>query len=100
MPHYDKFDICQAYYQIEVDYNQGGWLQDRPSNLRRMESTDVQLHRIGFSIGMGWNGYESLTENGKDIYHLLRNRYGFDEWDNWKQIDGVWVDPEAELAAA
>lgn len=89
MPFIDKFDICQAYYQIEADYHQDGWLKDRPSNQLRLESTDVQLHRIGFSVGMGWNGYESLSENGKDIYHLLRKRYGFDKWDCWEQINGV-----------
>jgi hypothetical protein len=93
MPDFDKFDVCEAYYQLECDYNKGGWLHERPSNQRRMESTDVQLHRMGFRVGAGWRGYESLSENGKEIYHLLRRRYGFDQWDSWKQNDkGEWVD--------
>ena len=93
MPYFDRFDICEAHYQLEVDYNHGGWLHERPSNQRRMEATQVQLHRMGFSVGAGWNGYESLSENGKEIYHMLRQRYGFDRWDCWKQgSDGEWID--------
>ena len=78
MPYFDKFDICEAYYQIEVDYNMSGWLHERPSNKRRMESTGVQLHRMKFNVGAGWNGYESLSENGKEIYKMLQQRYGFE----------------------
>lgn len=73
----DKFDICEAYYQIEVDYNVGGWLHERPSNQRRKEATHVQLHRMGFKISPCWQGYESLSEAGKEIYHALERRYGF-----------------------
>jgi hypothetical protein len=64
---FNSFDICEAYYLIEVDYNNGGWLQERPSNLRRMEATHVQLARLRFRPTMGLS-YESLTENGKEIY--------------------------------
>jgi len=85
MPYFDRFDVCEAHYQLEVDYNLGGWLNERPSNRKRMEATYVQLHRMGFRIGAGWQGYESLTENGREIYHILRQRYGFDLWDCWKQ---------------
>ena len=46
----DRFNICQAYAQLESDYNVGGWLRERPTNLRRMESIEVQLHRMGFSL--------------------------------------------------
>lgn len=47
---------------------------------------------MGFSVG-AWLGYESLSENGRDIYHMLRQRYGFDKWDCWKQdADGEWID--------
>ena len=41
-------DVAQAHRQLETDYNVGGWLRERPSNLRRMESTSVQLHRMHF----------------------------------------------------
>ena len=70
-----------------------GWLHERPSNQKRMEASHVQLHRMEFSVGAGWLGYESLSENGRDIYHMLRQRYGFDKWDCWKQdADGEWID--------
>lgn len=48
------FDICQAHEQLEADYNSGGWLQERPSNARRRESTSCQLSRMNYSGGMRW----------------------------------------------
>lgn len=97
MPYFDKFDICEAYYQIEVDYNDGGWLHERESNQKRMEATHIQLDRMKFRVGMGWKGYDSLSENGKEIYHLLRERYRFDKWDSWKlDENGEWFDSELE----
>ena len=76
LPDFDRFDVCEAHYQLEVDWNLNGWLRERPSNRRRMEATHVQLHRMGFQVGAGWNGYDSLTENGKEIYDALERRYG------------------------
>lgn len=64
---YNSFDICEAYYLVEVDYNNGGWLQERPSNCRRMEATHIQLARLQFRPSPNLS-YESLTENGKEIY--------------------------------
>ena len=77
MPEFDRFDVCEAHYQIEVDWNLNGWLRERASNRRRMEATHVQLHRMSFQVGAGWNGYESLTDNGQEIYDELERRYGF-----------------------
>ena len=95
MPDFDRCDVCEAYYQLEIDYNSGGWLHERPSNQKRREATHVQLHRMGFKVGAGWQGYETLSENGMEIYHLLRHRYGFDKWDSWKQnSEGGWVDTD------
>lgn len=48
------FDICQAHKQLESDYNVGGWLPERPSNLRRMEATACQLHRMAYSDPRRW----------------------------------------------
>lgn len=48
------FDICQAHAQLESDYNSGGWLRERPSNLRRNESTSCQLSRVGYSDPHRW----------------------------------------------
>lgn len=50
----DRFNICQGYAQLEADYNNGGWLQERPSNQRRKESIGCQLLRMGFSSPYGW----------------------------------------------
>lgn len=50
----DRFNICQAYLQLESDYNVGGLLQERPSNQRRQESIGCQLARIGFNNPYGW----------------------------------------------
>jgi len=75
---FDRFDICEAYLALEWDYNVGGWLQERPSNRRRRESTDVQLTRMGFKPGRAFRGFDSLSENGKEIYRNLQSRYGFE----------------------
>ena len=50
----DRFNICQAYAQLESDYNVGGWLRERPSNQLRKESIGCQLARMGFSNPYGW----------------------------------------------
>lgn len=76
MAYFERYDICEAYLAMEWDWHSGGWLQERPSNQRRAESTDIQLTRIGFKIGAGFRGYESLSENGQEIYHGLEQRYG------------------------
>ena len=43
------FDVCHAYQLLEANYNVGGWLRERPSNRRRIESIGCQLARIGYS---------------------------------------------------
>ena len=75
---FDRFDICEAYLALEWDYHVGGWLRERPSNQRRRESTDVQLTRMGFKPGMAFRGFDSLSDNGKEIYRNLQSRYGFE----------------------
>ena len=45
MPYFDRFDICEAYAVLEWDWNMGGWLQERPTNRRRMEATSIQPAR-------------------------------------------------------
>ena len=85
MAYFDRFDICEAYAVLEWDWNSGGWLQERPSNVRRGqargyvgESTDVQLHRMQFRPRPNLS-YETLTENGKEIYHEAATRFGLQE---------------------
>ena len=60
----NRFSICQAYAQLEADYNVGGQLRERPSNQRRLESIGVQLSRMGYSNPYGWVDIEA--EPGED----------------------------------
>jgi len=64
----DRFNICQAYLQLESDYNVGGWLRERPSNQRRREGICVQLQRMGYQDPYRWVTIEdyppSSAENG------------------------------------
>lgn len=56
------FDICQAYMQLESDYNVGGWLRERPSNQRRKESIGCQLARMQYNNNGRWIDIESTDE--------------------------------------
>lgn len=76
MAYFDRFDICEAHLALEWDYNVGGWLQERPSNQRRREATAVQLSRMRFRPGAAFGGFDSLTDNGKEIYAELVERFG------------------------
>ena len=60
----NRFSICQAYAQLESDYNAGGGLRERQRNQRRRESIGVQLSRIGYSSPYGWVDIEA--EPGED----------------------------------
>lgn len=62
----NRFSICQAYAQLEADYNVGGWLRERPSNQRRRESIGVQLSRIGFSNPYGWVAIDAAPSDEDD----------------------------------
>lgn len=75
MPYFDRFDICEAYCVLEWDYNKGGWLHERPSNRRRMESTGTQLFRMRFRSAPSLD-YSTLTENGREIYDQAVERLG------------------------
>ena len=78
MPYFDRFDICAAHLATETDYHVSGWLQERPSNRRRRESTGVQLRRMGYCPApTRLDCFEALTDNGKAIYRELETRYGF-----------------------
>ena len=74
--HRDRFDIVEAHYCMEVDYNCRGWLRERPSNQRRMDATHVHLHRMHFRPRPNLTS-ETLEENGREIYRELERRYGF-----------------------
>jgi hypothetical protein len=72
---FDRFDICEAYACLEWDYHVGGVLWERPSNRRRGESTDVQLHRMRFRPRPSLST-DTLTENGRAIYDAAVIRLG------------------------
>lgn len=79
MPEFNRFDIVEAHYVMEVDWHVSGVLQERPSNRRRQMSTDFQISRfghVGYSVRNG--GWYALTDNGKAIYAELCERYGYD----------------------
>lgn len=71
MAYFDRYDICAAHLQLEYDYNVSGILQERESNRRRMMSTGFQLRRMGYRRDIG------MTDNAKEIYIELEERYGF-----------------------
>ena len=62
----NRFSICQAYAQLEAEYNVVGVLRERPSNQRRRESIGVQLSRIGFSNHYDWIDIEAEYNDGDD----------------------------------
>lgn len=78
MPYFDRFDICEAYFLIEMYYNVSGILQERKSNQRRKMSNSYQLWRMKAKMRPFVN-YESLSDNGKAIYDNLLDRYNFKE---------------------
>jgi hypothetical protein len=67
---FDRFDICEAYLAVEMDWNSGGILHERG----RDYSIGVQCHRLGFKAGARWNGWESLSENAREIYNAICER--------------------------
>jgi len=73
----NTFDLMEAHYLLESDFNVSGVLQERPSNQRRSMSTGFQLNRMGFHP-MPSLSYETLSDNGKQIYMSLVFRYGLE----------------------
>ena len=60
MPYFDRFDICEAYLSIEMDWNIEGFVDGK--------SYSSQLIKIGFKASPLFKGFKSLSENGKEIY--------------------------------
>lgn len=87
LPHMDNpvsiFDVAQAHCQLESDYNVGGWVRERPSNQRRMESTSCQLARLGYVDRYRWvdicaepGCYDHDDEDVRDIYLINVMKWG------------------------
>jgi hypothetical protein len=71
----DKIAICEVYYLLESDWNQGGILQERPSNARRNMSTGYQLSRMNFKPSplLAW---DSLDQDQRELYVSLCETWG------------------------
>lgn len=66
-PYFDRFDICEAYYCLEYDYNVSGALQERLKDSKRKMSVGYQLYRMSFKPSQDLS-YDTLSENGQAIY--------------------------------
>lgn len=74
MPYFDRFDICDAYARLEMDYNSGGVLWERPTCRRKRESVGWQLARMGYRPGP--LALDNLEENAQEIYNEAVRRLG------------------------
>ena len=64
--YFDRFDICEAWYLFASEYHEGQW-----SKLYRVFG---RLYKIKFKPSPMLR-YESLSDNGKEIYdNLVANR--------------------------
>lgn len=89
----NRVEICEVYYLIESDFNVGGWLHERLSNVRRGikrgyvgESSGVQLSRMGFKPRPNLS-YDTLTDDQKILYQAKCLEYGFTE--QLRDIDSI-----------
>ncbi len=71
MATWNRFDICFAQQALENDWNDGGWLHERPSNRRRMEATHVQLHRMGFTNPCEGGSFEALLSDRDEFDNAI-----------------------------
>lgn len=72
----DRFAICQAFAQLEADFNKDGWLMERPSNQRRRESIGCQLERMRYYNPYGWVDIEAEpTEDDDSMDEEVRSIY-------------------------
>lgn len=106
LPHMDSpvsvFDICQAHQQLEADYNVGGWVRERPSNKRRMESTSTQLSRIGYDDVYRWvdicaerdEDGDPADDDVRDIYLINVLKWGLPMDDEMREFIAKRYVPE------
>jgi hypothetical protein len=75
--YYDRFDIIEAHYSFYVDYHsgQGSEFYERQCKIRDY-----------YKPSINWNGYDSLTNNGQDIYDQLVNIHEY-TWTSIQEID-------------
>lgn len=64
--YYDRFDIVSAHYAFYSDWHCG----QHSAFYKRLCRI---LSKLKFSPGAAWKGYDSLSDNGKDIYNNLQD---------------------------
>ena len=72
--YFDKFDICEAYFVYMMLWHSGG-LTERDRQLNRNDSISCQLHRIKFTPSPLIRDENDLTENGREIYDALVEKW-------------------------
>lgn len=85
--YWDRFDICEAYFAMEYDYNDGGWLRERPTCQRRKESVGVQLRRMRFKPRPSLGGRDTLEENAREIYDAAVERLDLPHECQWGELE-------------
>ena len=60
MPEFNRWDICEAYFAFCQDYHEG-----------QFSEKYARLCSNPWNPGPLWEGYDSLSENAKDIYDAL-----------------------------
>ncbi len=60
--YFDRFDIVEAHYAHAVDYHSG--------QTSELYAKQCRISRY-FKPSPVFRGYDSLTENGKEIYNAL-----------------------------
>ena len=74
----DRIGVCEVYYLLEVFYNVGGIVPERPLNARRRahpESIGVQLSRMGFKPSPLLS-INRLDEEQYEYFRTLLSRWG------------------------
>lgn len=65
MAYFDRFDIVEAHYTYCIDYHDGQWSDLYARQCRISEY---------YTPGCLYNGYQSLSDNGKEIYDNIVKR--------------------------
>jgi hypothetical protein len=74
MPHFDRFDICDAHFLWACAWHESGYITARPKDndaARRTGNTFWRLSRMGYKPSPLLEK-ETLTENGLAIYRQLQ----------------------------
>jgi len=65
--YFDRFDICEAYYLFGAEYHSGQGSREYAYMGRCLNA--------GFKPGIRFENRDSLTDNGKEIYDALVEKY-------------------------